>query len=216
MHKYLFRSVCFLCLLVASQCGAQKTQKYNLSDLLRDNKLIYGTNQQVNTIDDAKGPGVTINGVVLLKDVVFSTGSIDLDICGKDVFQQSFLGIAFHALDTITYDCVYFRPFNFQTTDTLRSKHMVQYISQPDFPWDTLRKNHPLVYEHPVIHPPKGADWFHARIVVTKDSCLVYVNYSTAASLSVKRLNNRRTGSIAIWSSPLSGDFANLVIKPDQ
>jgi len=216
MHKYLFRSVCFSCLLVACQCSAQKTQKFNLSDLLRDNKLIYGANQQVNTNDDAKGPGVAITGVVLLKDVVFSTGSIDLDIRGKDVFQQSFLGIAFHALDTITYDCIYFRPFNFQTTDTLRRQHMVQYMSPPDFPWDSLRKNHPLVYEHPVISPPMGAKWFHAHIVVTKDSCIVYVNNAAIPSLSVKRLNDRTTGSVGIWSSPLSGDFANLEIKTDQ
>lgn len=213
MNNYLFRLVYFPCLLMACQCSAQK---YNLSDLLRDNKLIYAPNQQVNTIDDIKGRGVTITGVVLLKNIVFSAGSIDLDIRGKDVYQQSFLGVAFHALDTVTYDGIYFRPFNFQTTDTLRRQHMVQYISQPNFPWDTLRKNHPLVYEHPVIQPPMGAGWFHTHIVVRKDSCMVYVNYSPVPSLSVKRLNHRTSGAIGIWSSPLSGDFANLEIKPDK
>jgi hypothetical protein len=216
MNNYLFHLVYFSCLLVVSVGKAQKVEKYNLSKLLNEGKLIYGSNQQVNTIDEAKGPGVTISGIVLLKDVVFSAGSIDVDIRGKDVFQQSFLGIAFHALDTVTYDAIYFRPFNFQTTDALRRQHMVQYISQPDYPWDTLRKDHPLVYEHAVIHPPSGAEWFHAHIVVTKDGCLVYVNYSTSASLSVKRLNNRHTGSIGLWSSFLSGDFANLIIKTDK
>ncbi len=216
MNNFLFRAVLFSCLLVTFVCQAQKVKKYNLSELLRDNKLVYSPNQRVNVIDDNKGQGVTITDIVFLKNVTFSTGSIDVDIRGKDVFQQSFLGIAFHAVDTITYDAVYFRPFNFQSTDSLRRQHMVQYISEPRYPWDTLRKQHPLMYENGIAKPPVPADWFHAHIVVNKDSILVYINHVAVPSLKVKKLNTRNSGLIGLWSSALSGDFANLEIRPGK
>ncbi len=213
MNNVLFRATLFLFLLITSICQAQKVEKYNLSELFRDDKLVYSPNQRVNVIDDSKGQGVTITDIVFLKNVTFSTGSIDVDIRGKDVFQHSFLGIAFHAVDTITYECIYFRPFNFQSTDSLRRKHMVQYISEPKFPWDTLRKNHPLIYENGIAKPPVPTEWFHTHIVINKDSIIVYVNHSTVPSLKVKKLNSRNGGLVGLWSSALSGDFANLIIK---
>jgi hypothetical protein len=216
MNNFLFRAMLFLCFLITPVCKAQKVEKYNLSALLRDNKLVYSPYQHVNVIDDNKGQGVTITGIVFLKNVTFSTGSIDVDIRGKDVFQQSFLGIAFHAVDTVTYDAIYFRPFNFQSTDTLRGKHMVQYISEPKYPWDTLRKNHTLMYENGIALPPVPADWFHAHIVINKDSVIVYVNHSAVPSLKVKKLNTMNGGLIGLWSSALSGDFKNLEIKTNQ
>jgi len=159
---------------------------------------------------------VTAVGIVLLKNVTFSTGTIDVDIRGRDVFQHSFVGIAFHARDTITYDCVYFRPFNFQSTDTLRRKHMVQYISQPDYPWERLRKEHPLVYENGVTPSLQPSDWLHAHIVVDKSEITVYVNHSAVPSLKVKNLNTSGNGSVGLWAYDLGGDFANLNIKSDQ
>src|ERR1017187_621430 len=51
------------------------------------------------------------------------------------------LGIAFHGEDTSTYDAVYFRPFNFNTTDPVRKIHAVQYVSMPDNPWFRLRNS---------------------------------------------------------------------------
>jgi hypothetical protein len=91
-----------------------------------------------------------------LKDVNFKTGTIDIDLRGRDVFQQSFLGIAFHGVDTTTNDVIYFRPFNFQATDTLRRKARGTIHERPDFPWDKLRKEHPLVYENEVNPAPLG------------------------------------------------------------
>ncbi len=216
MSTFLFRPLFFFCLLMSSICQAQKIEKYNLSELFRSNKLVYGPNQHVNVIDDSKGPGVTAEGIVLIKNLTFSTGSIDVDIRGRDVFQQSFLGIAFHAVDTVTYDAIYFRPFNFQSTDTLRRKHMVQYISEPDYPWERLRKEHPLMYESGVSPSLQPSDWFHAHIVVGKEEITVYVNHSTVPSLKVKKLTARSGGSVGLWCYDLGGDFANLEIKNDQ
>jgi hypothetical protein len=160
MNNFLFRVLFFSCLLAASVSQAQKVQKYNLSELLKDGKLIYTPAQHVNIIDAVNGQGVTVKGVVLLKSITFSTGSIDVDLRGRDVPQQSFLGIAFHAVDTTTYEAIYFRPFNFQSTDTDHRKHMVEYISEPEYPWYRLRKEHPLVYENTVTPLLKPTDWF--------------------------------------------------------
>jgi hypothetical protein len=214
MNTFSFRGALFLCLLSASSCQAQKAEKLNLSQLLKDNKLIIHPNQDVTALTDDAKQGVSVTGVVWIKGVNFSTGSIDVDLRGKDVFQQSFLGIAFHGTDDITYDAIYFRPFNFQSSDTLRKKHAVQYISEPDYPWDRLRNEHPLVYEHAVIPLLIATGWFHAHIVVEKDEVVVYVNYSKMPSLRVKKLDNRNDGMIGLWNDGLKGDFANLEIKP--
>ena len=44
----------------------------------------------------------------------FDQGTIEIDVRGRDVLQQSFLGIAFHGKDDKTYEAVYLRPFNFE------------------------------------------------------------------------------------------------------
>ena len=56
----------------------------------------------------------TGDGGVLLEGIQLSEGVIEVDLKGKDVAQQSFLGIAFHVVDWTTLDAVYFRPFNFR------------------------------------------------------------------------------------------------------
>lgn len=216
MNNLLVRPALFLYLLSASVCYAQKAEKLNLAQLLKDNKLIIHPNQNVTVLTNDARQGVSVTGVVWIKGVNFSIGSIDVDLRGKDVFQQSFLGIAFHGVNDITYDAIYFRPFNFQSPDTLRKKHTVQYISEPDYPWDRLRKEHHLVYESAVTPVPIAADWFHAHIVVEKDELVVYVNHSKVPSLKVKKLNNRNDGMIGLWNDGLKGDFANLEITKSR
>jgi hypothetical protein len=216
MNNFLFRGALFLGLFIVSLCQAQKKDALNLKTLLGENKLVIYPNQNVNALTDGTREGITCQGIVWLKGLTFSTGSIDVDIRGKNVVQQSFVGIAFHGVDTITYDAIYFRPFNFQSADTLRRKHTVQYISEPDYPWDRLRKEHPLVYENAVVPQPMPTDWFHAHIVVTENEITVYVNNSAVPSLKVKKLNGRENGLIGLWSSALSGDFANLTIQSSQ
>lgn len=192
----------------------QKKVTYDINSLLKGNKLIKAyPRQTVTEVTDGSKKGLTSDGILWLKNVDFKTGTVDIDLRGRDVFQQSFLGIAFHGIDTTTNDVIYFRPFNFQSDDTLRRKHTVQYISEPDFPWDKLRKEHPLVYENAVNPFPEATAWFHARIVINANNVVVYVDHSVKPSLTVKKLNNRRSGLIGLWSSGLPGDFANLVIS---
>jgi hypothetical protein len=179
--------------------------------LLKDNKLETTVQQQTQPLSDTK-QGISTKGIVWLKGVDFKDGTIDIDLRGKDVFLQSFLGIAFHGVDTANYDVVYFRPFNFRHADTLRRKWSVQYVSVPDYGWDKLRKEHPLTYENAVDPVPEGDEWFHATIIIKNDWVSVYVNHSPKPSLKVKMLNNRKDGKIGLWDDELSGDFANLTI----
>jgi hypothetical protein len=208
--KILALPVSFACCVFAA-C-AQQSEHYNLVQLLKDNKLVTTPGQQTQVTDEQK-QAISTKGIVWLKDVDFKQGTIEVDLRGKDVFLQSFLGIAFHAPDTATYDVVYFRPFNFRHADTLRRKWSVQYMSIPDYDYVRLRKEHPLVYENAVYPVPNPNDWFHATIVMKDDWITVFVDHSEKASLKVKLLNNREKGMIGLWTSPpLSDDFANLTL----
>jgi len=216
MNNFLFRATIFLCLAATSVCVAQSPQKYNLNKMLSDRQLIITPGSSASALSGDRPDAVSCAGIIWLKGVNFSTGNIDVDLRGKDVLQQSFLGIAFHGVDAATYDAIYFRPFNFQSADTLRKMHCVQYISEPDYPWDRLRKEHPMVYENAVTPRPVATAWFHARIEVRKNDIRVYVDRSKVPSLVVKKLNTRASGLIGLWTDKLvlNGDFANLAITP--
>src|ERR1700761_1813782 len=71
------------------------------------------------------------DGVAWIKGKSFSTGTIELDIKGKDKPQGSFIGMAFHGSNDSTFEVVYFRPFNFRSTDPVRKGHAVQYVASP-------------------------------------------------------------------------------------
>ena len=153
-----------------------------------------------------------MTGITWLKDVKFSTGTIEIDLRGKDVMQRSFIGVAFHGVDTTTHDVVYFRPFNFRSSDPIRKIHAVQYVSHPDFPWHKLREEKNGIYEKGIDPPPAATDWFHARIVVDTKQIKVFVNNASEPSLTVDKLNNRQDGLIGLWNEGLNGDFANLTL----
>jgi len=202
----------FLLTWCAAGAFAQQVTHYNLAQLLRENKLITKPDQQTQVIDEQK-QAISTKKIVWLKGVGFKEGTIDIDLRGKDVFLQSFLGVAFHAADTGNYDVVYFRPFNFRHADTLRRKWSVQYMTVPDNIYDKLRLEHPLVYENAVTPVPKADEWFHATIVVKNGWVTVYVDHSETPSLKVKMLNGRKNGMVGLWDDELSGDFAGLTIK---
>ncbi|HEY9195432.1 MAG TPA: hypothetical protein VIM77_04180, partial [Mucilaginibacter sp.] len=94
----------------------QKKVTYDINHLLKENKLLKAyPRQTVTEVTDGSKQGLSTDGILWLKNVDFKMGVVDVDLRGRDVFQQSFLGIAFHGVDTITNDVIYFRPFNFQT-----------------------------------------------------------------------------------------------------
>jgi hypothetical protein len=211
------RAFIFSFITCVSHVYSQEPVHYNLAELLSSDKLITDTSTHTKALNDSRyKEAVSTQKIVWLKNVSFKNGTIDIDLRGKDVFLQSFLGIAFHASDINHYELVYFRPFNFQYADTARRRWSLQYMVVPDNEWDKLRKQHPLVYENSITPPPKPDEWFHASIVITADSINVFVNHSPMSSLEVKRLVNTSNGMIGLWDDELSGDFANLSIKNDK
>lgn len=191
--------------------------KYDLYDLNKNSKLqlfnrklesIMDKEQKVVRFSESEG-----DGVAWIDAVNFTNGIIELDIKGKDVLQQSFVGVAFHGKDEKTLDAVYFRPFNFQSSDSVRRIHAVQYVSHPDFPWNVLRETQNGKYEKAIASAPNPNEWFHAKIIVDYPHVIVYVNNNIEPCLSVGKLNDRKNGRIGLWVGNNSGgDFANLVI----
>ncbi len=57
----------------------------------------------------------------------------------------------------------------FWSADPGHSAHSIQFISQPEFPWEQLRSEFPGKYEQPIIPAPNPDAWIHARIVVKED-----------------------------------------------
>jgi hypothetical protein len=155
------------------------------------------------------------DGMLILKGITFSSGTIECMIKGKNAVQQSFVGIAFHLQDERTFDAVYFRPFNFRNEDTIRRRRSVQYISAPGYGWETLRQNFPGVYENRVTPIPEPDDWFHLKLVVNGPTVSVYVDGAPVPSLTVNKLSSTVSGGLALWVGNNSGgSFANLVITP--
>lgn len=153
-------------------------------------------------------------GFARLQDLEFSNGTIEFDARGRDVAQQSFLGLAFHGADVRTYDAVYFRPFNFRAAEPARRKRAVQYISHPTHTWQRLREQSPGKYEAAVTPAPDPNAWFHVRLVVAAPTISVFVNDATEPCLVVSQLNQRQRGWVALWTDVKGGDFASLKITP--
>jgi hypothetical protein len=197
--------------------GQSKSTNYDLFNLFGNN-MIEPFNRQISQFSEDNKRGIRFSknvndGIGWLKGVEFSNGTIELDIKGKDLFQQSFVGIAFHGVDNNTLDAIYFRPFNFQSTDPVRKIHAVQYVSHPDNTWNVLREKQNGKYEKAVTPAPYGTEWFHAKIVIQFPNVKVFVNGNAEPSLNVDKLNDRKTGKIGLWvGNGSDGDFANLQI----
>ncbi|MDN3588215.1 hypothetical protein QWY86_16140 [Pedobacter aquatilis] len=147
--------------------------------------------------------------------MTFSEGTIEFDARGRDLFQKSFLGIAFHGYDNQTYESVYFRPFNFNSSDSVRKIHAVQYAFEPEFGFQQLRETQKDKFESAVI--PVGIDptgWFHVKVEVNKDKVKVFINGFKQSCLEVKTLNQFPLGKkIGIWvGNDSNGDFADLKV----
>jgi hypothetical protein len=97
----------------------------------------------------------------------------------------------------------------------VRKIHAVQYISLPDYPWETLREKFNGKYEKAIFPVPDPNEWFHVKIIVSYPHITVFVNGSQEPCLIVEKLNTRTSGKIGLWVGNNSdGDFANLQINP--
>ncbi len=152
-------------------------------------------------------------GLAMWPDVQFANGTIEFDVRGKDVFQQSFVGVAFHGVGD-AYEAVYFRPFNFRAGDPERQSHSLQYVFEPTYSWDRLRSEHPGQYEKAITPAPDPNSWVHARVVVAYPKVSVFVNNAAEPSLVINELSDHRSGWIGLWvGNGSGGEFANLRVS---
>ncbi len=206
-------------LTAANAAGQKKTISPDLAKLAEGQALKH-FNRTVSSLHDGARKGVRLSegpgeGPAYVEGVELADGAIELDVRGKDVQQQSFVGVAFHGVDGTTYDAVYFRPFNFRAEDPARRLRAVQYISQPTYTWQKLRAEHPGRYEKPVSPAPDPNDWFRVRVVVASPRVSVFVNDAAQPSLVVDQLSDRKKGLVGLWvGNGSGGDFANLTIVP--
>ena len=215
----------FAVLLAVNNIRAQqKTTRYDLQKLLADKQLEV-LNREVGPLANGDKKGIKLtakenDGFAWLKGVNFSNGVIELDIKGKDVLQQSFVGIAFHGTGVVnTADVIYFRPFNFRAADPIRKIHAVQYVSLPKYDWEILREKYNGQYEKAVDPAPKADEWFHAKIVVQYPQVSVYVNGNPKPNLKVNLLSTTKIGKLGLWVGNNSdGQFADLSVtnEPDK
>jgi len=151
------------------------------------------------------------NAILWLNNNTMKNGVITLDIKGKDLAGQSFVGLAFHATGDKDYEGVYFRPFNFRNQE--RRDHAVQYISKPKYDWNFLRQNYPGKYENPIEPAPDPNDWFQVKIVIEFPMVSVYVNESKEPVLDVEQISQRSDGKIGLWVDSEDGWFKNITIS---
>jgi hypothetical protein len=175
-------------------------------------------NRKAYRIEERKGVRLSrdaSSGIAWIEGTNFQSGTIELDVRGKEWLRQTFVGVAFHRKDDETYEAVYLRPFNFRTSDPIRKQHAVQYIALPQFDYDRLRIDFPEEFENPVDQSIEPTDWVRLRVVVQGAKVQIYVGTVTQVTLEVRKLGQLYSGQVGLWvGNESGGDFANLVITP--
>lgn len=220
MKNFNTNNVCLFLLIFCciGNSFSQRNEKINLAKAFNKKELVL-VNRTAQDFKDNTKEGIVLNenkgeGLVWLYGKAFSEGVIEIDLKGKDVFQKSFLGIAFHSQNDTVYEAVYFRPFNFHATDPVRKIHAVQYINHPKDTWKKLRDEKNGQFDKAIVKAPNPNDWFHVRIEITAAKVNVFVNNNPVPDLSVSRLSSYASGKIGLFTGDDSGgSFANLVIK---
>jgi hypothetical protein len=207
----------FVGILVLPACSPRETIFEGFGDDARTLRVV---NREVTKLDDRNGvrlssrPG---NGVAWVDGTEFRSGTIEVEIRGREDLQQSYVGIAFHRKNDTTYEAVYLRPFNFRAADPLRRQHAVQYMSLPKFDFQDLRDEFPEEFENPVDASIVPTGWVRLRVVVEGSKVQIQVGPANEVTLGVRKLGQFDAGQIGLWVGNNSGgDFANLVITPTR
>lgn len=193
----------------------QKVIEYNFADLYQSGQLI-AKNRVITLEKDDSGEFIRlgkaiVGSAILLPADDFKRGKIEALVRGKDIFQGSFAGVAFHAQSDSIFDLVYCRPFNFQTSDSLRRIHMIQYAYFPKLDWQVLRVKYNGIYENGIANPPKADEWFKLTLDVDEKQVKAYINDSNTPTLVVEKLNQISNGKVGIFG--LNADFKSIKIE---
>ncbi len=202
----------------SAQTPAAPTQSFPLTDAsalqplgVRITPVEYQGRKAVRLNSDAPDSA----GYATVTGTNFRDGSIDLDVATvPDHVSPGFIGIAFRiGQNPSHYESFYIRPGNSVADDQARRNHSVQYVSEPHFGWEYLRRRWPFIYESWADLTPHA--WTHLRVEVHGRKAQVFLNGSPHPSLIVDGLKGEELRSpVALWS--YSGEdsyFANLKIE---
>jgi hypothetical protein len=181
----------------------------------------YHGRRAVRLVND-DGPAGTVSGgqvFAIIKGSDFEDGTIEAEIAGfprqgAKPGTRGFIGVAFRVQDHGSrYEAFYLRMTNGRADDQLRRNHSVQYMSQPEFPWNRLRQESPGVYESYVDIDPEA--WTKIKVVVSGSKAQLYVNGADRPCLIVNDLKlGVARGQIALWTgSDTEAYFSNLTIR---
>ncbi|MET0243313.1 MAG: hypothetical protein ABW174_07590 [Flavitalea sp.] len=183
-------------------------------DLLKPNAgHLYNREAQTNADGSLELNAKEGDGMMILKGLRFSEGTIRVKLKGENMPGSSFVGIAFNIDDEKHFEAIYFRPFNFRNKD--RETHSVQYISMPDHPWELLREKFPDKYENKIDPAPDPDSWLDVKIVVKDKMIRVYVNNASKPSLEVTSFRgDKNEKAVAVWVGNNSkGSFKDLAVE---
>jgi hypothetical protein len=162
------------------------------------------------------------NTLALLPKPTFQDGTVDVDVVGRPrpgSFEgaRGFVGVVFRSRpDASSYECIYLRPTNGRANDQLRRNHSTQYISEPEFDFDRLRKEAPGVYESYVDLEP--GVWTHMRIEISGTGARLFINGSAQPVLIVNDLKHGvSSGQVGLWIGVgTEAFFSSLRIRVDD
>ncbi len=204
-------------ILMMDSSFAQKTISINIQKKVKRDD-VHVINRDIEKLSEPGHKGIRLDarygdGIAWLKDFEFAEGIIEFDVRGKDLKQHSFVGIAFHGYDTLTYEAIYLRPFHFRTSELPYKNRAIQYIARPIYRWQDLREQFPGKYENLISPAPDPDVWIKVRIVLKGNIISTYINDNMEPSLVVESLGVLKKGSIGFFVADTSGgDFANLKI----
>jgi hypothetical protein len=157
--------------------------------------------------------------LAILKASDFKDGVIEVEVAGaprpgSDPGSRGFIGVSFRVqAHGAAHELIYLRPSNGRAPQQLNRNHSTQYVSEPDYGWERLRKETPGVYESYVDLEP--GVWTKMKIAVSSTTARLYVNGVTEPTLIVNDLKRGESrGQIALWAhESTEAYFADLNVQ---
>lgn len=149
----------------------------------------------------------------------FTNGVVEGWLCGAPTPGASpgargFVGVAFRSVaEPLAYECIYVRVANARADDPVRRSRVIQYVSEPTYPWERLRSETPGIYE-------AGADaevdvWTRFRLTVQGSTAMWFLGDPGEPALVVRDLKRGAgaSGGVDLWIGPETiGRFADVRI----
>jgi hypothetical protein len=158
----------------------------------------------------------------ILDGAEFRNGTIELSVVGMPrptapSDSRGFVGVSFRTGPNAEWaEVLYLRPTNARADDPVRRSRSVQYVSEPEYPWHRLRREHPGAYE---AHADMAVGaWTTMKIVVSGTTARLFVNGAAEPALVVNDLKRGDVaGRIALWAhAETEAYFGAVRVTPER